>query len=166
MEALGRLFKNSVKLYIYPMRTDAYNRYCQADTTSSPTPGLGNSEHPLAIDVWINATNLQVKLHLRNLMSTFLRITTWFRWSDLIPRSRRYCPRISLRKSRPENPDGREWFPKRHRQLLRNDICSVTEAESRTAADNPACGSPQVSARKSPRNIIAAISSIGPPPVL
>jgi hypothetical protein len=50
----------------------AYNRYCLADPTSCPTPGLGISEHPLAMDVWINATNLQVKLHLRNLYAHLL----------------------------------------------------------------------------------------------
>jgi len=53
LESFGRLFKNSVKLYIYPMRIGAYNRYCLADPTSCPTPGLGTSEHPLAVDVWI-----------------------------------------------------------------------------------------------------------------
>ena len=54
------------------MRMSAYNRYCQADPTSCPTPGLGISEHPLAVNVWINATNLQVKLHLRNLYAHLL----------------------------------------------------------------------------------------------
>jgi hypothetical protein len=71
LESFGRLFKNLVKLYIYPMRIGAYNRYCQTDPTS-PTPGLGISEHPLAVNVWINATNLQVKLHLRNLYAHLL----------------------------------------------------------------------------------------------
>ena len=50
----------------------AYNRYCLADPTSGPTPGLGISEHPLAKDVWINAANLQVQLHLRNLYAHLL----------------------------------------------------------------------------------------------
>src|ERR1700687_6051277 len=72
LESFGRLFRNSVKLYVYPMRMGAYNRYCQADPTSCPTPGLGISEHPLAMNVWINATNLQVKLHLRNLYAHLL----------------------------------------------------------------------------------------------
>ena len=72
LESFGRLFKNSVKLYIYPMRMGAYNRFCQADPTSCPTPGLGISEHSLAMDVWINATNLQVQLHLRNLYAHLL----------------------------------------------------------------------------------------------
>jgi hypothetical protein len=72
LESFGRLFKNSVKLYIYPMRMGAYNRYCQADPTNRPTSGLGISEHPLAMGVWINATNLQVEMHLRNLYAHLL----------------------------------------------------------------------------------------------
>jgi hypothetical protein len=72
LESFGRLFKNAVRLYIYPMRMSAYNRYCQADPASGPTPGLGISEHPLAKDVWINAANLQVQLHLRNLYAHLL----------------------------------------------------------------------------------------------
>ena len=66
LESFGRLFRNSVKLYIYPMRIGAYDRYCTRHPSDSPTTALGRSEHPLAVDVWINAINLQVELHLRN----------------------------------------------------------------------------------------------------
>ena len=38
LESFGRLFKNLVKLYIYPMRIGAYNRYCQTDPTSCQLP--------------------------------------------------------------------------------------------------------------------------------
>ena len=63
LESVGRLFKASTKLYIYPMRKSAYDRYClKADC---PTPGPGMLALPQ--DVWINATNLQVALNLRNL---------------------------------------------------------------------------------------------------
>jgi len=72
LESFGRLFRNLVKLYIYPMRINAYDRYCSQNPTESPTTGLGKSEHPLAIDVWINAINLQVEMHLRNLYAHLL----------------------------------------------------------------------------------------------
>jgi hypothetical protein len=72
LEALGRLLKHSVKLYVYPMRMGAYSRYCQSDAANSPVSSLGNSEHPLAMEVWINATNVQVKMHLRNLYAHLL----------------------------------------------------------------------------------------------
>jgi hypothetical protein len=71
LESFGRLFKANTKLYIYPMRKSAFDRYCQGGGYS-PTPALGTSSHPLANDVWINATNLQVELHLRNLYAHLL----------------------------------------------------------------------------------------------
>jgi len=72
LESIGRLFNNLVKLYIYPMHINAYDRYCMQNPSDSPTTALGKSEHPLAIDVWINAINLQVQLHLRNLYAHLL----------------------------------------------------------------------------------------------
>jgi hypothetical protein len=72
LESFGRLFRNLVKLYVYPMRINAYDRYCSQNPSESPTTGLGKSEHPLAIDVWINAINLQVEMHLRNLYAHLL----------------------------------------------------------------------------------------------
>jgi hypothetical protein len=62
LEAVGRLFKGSTKLYVYPMRKSAYDRYClKAECPAQhPAPAL-------PADVWINATNLQVALNLRNL---------------------------------------------------------------------------------------------------
>jgi hypothetical protein len=72
LESMGRLFRNLVKLYIYPMRINAYDRYCSQNPSESPTTALGKSEHPLAVDVWINAINLQVELHLRNLYAHLL----------------------------------------------------------------------------------------------
>ena len=72
LESFGRLFRNLVKLYIYPMRINAYDSYCLQNPSESPTTALGKSEHPLAVDVWINAINLQVEIHLRNLYAHLL----------------------------------------------------------------------------------------------
>jgi hypothetical protein len=72
LESFGRLFSNLVKLYIYPMHIQAYDRYCMQNPSESPTAALGKAEHPLAVDVWINAINLQVELHLRNLYAHLL----------------------------------------------------------------------------------------------
>jgi hypothetical protein len=63
LEAVGRLFRGSTKLYIYPMRKSAYDRYCLKADCPAPDPSLP----ALPTDVWINATNLQVALNLRNL---------------------------------------------------------------------------------------------------
>src|SRR5580700_2437596 len=72
LESFGRLFKNLIKLYIYPMRKTAYDRYCMTNPAECPTPLPNTSLHPLATDVWVNAVNLQVELHLRNLYAHLL----------------------------------------------------------------------------------------------
>jgi hypothetical protein len=68
LESFGRLFKNQIKLYVYPMRQSAYDRYCSANPTACAIPSLGTS----ATDVWVNAINLQVQPHLRNLYAHLL----------------------------------------------------------------------------------------------
>jgi hypothetical protein len=72
LESFGRLFKNLIKLYIYPMRKTAYDRYCLSNPAACPISLPGTSLDPLAPDVWINAINLQVALHLRNLYAHLL----------------------------------------------------------------------------------------------
>jgi len=66
LESFGRLFRNSVKLYVYPMRQSAYRHYLVTGQTSagpSPVP----AHHAFASDVLISAKNVQVADHLRNL---------------------------------------------------------------------------------------------------
>src|ERR1700693_6356463 len=72
LESFGRLFKNLIKLYIYPMRKSAYDRYCLANPSECPIPLTGTSLHAQATDIWINAINLQVQMHLRNLYAHLL----------------------------------------------------------------------------------------------
>jgi hypothetical protein len=72
LESFGRLFKNLIKLYIYPMRKSAYDRYCLANPAECPIPLVGTSLHSLGADVWVNAINLQVQMHLRNLYAHLL----------------------------------------------------------------------------------------------
>ncbi len=72
LESFGRLLKNETKLYIYPMRKAAYDRYCQSAEAPRPTPSGRSSAHALATEVWINANNLQVEVHLRNLYAHLL----------------------------------------------------------------------------------------------
>src|SRR3984893_10421105 len=71
LESFGRLFKYAIKLYVYPMRKSAYDRYCMA-SDDCPAPSLGAGGHPLGTDIWINATNLQVTMNLRNLYAHLL----------------------------------------------------------------------------------------------
>jgi hypothetical protein len=71
LESFGRLFRNSVKLYIYPMQQTAYDRYI-ATTTGAAAPSHGPAGHAFSNAVLINAKNLQVSDHLRNLYAHLL----------------------------------------------------------------------------------------------
>ena len=70
LESFGRLFRNSVKLYIYPMRGEAYDRYLASDHGASAPSGTG--PHAFSSSVLINARNVQVVDHLRNLYDHLL----------------------------------------------------------------------------------------------
>ncbi len=68
LESFGRMFRVAVKLYVYPMRQDAYDRYL---TTGQPAPAALNA-HAFASNVLITAKNVQVNDHLRNLYAHLL----------------------------------------------------------------------------------------------
>jgi hypothetical protein len=70
LESFGRLFRNAVKLYIYPMRQEAYDKYLTSGPTST-APGATGA-HSFASSVLINAKNVQVVDHLRNLYNHLL----------------------------------------------------------------------------------------------
>ncbi len=69
LESFGRLFRNAVKLYIYPMRQDVYSRYIADTEDACPLPP---SRHPFVSNVMITAKNLQVSQRLQNLYQHLL----------------------------------------------------------------------------------------------
>ena len=70
LESFGRLFRNSVKLYIYPMRQEGYDRYSTASDSAS---GGGTvTTHAFASSVLINAKNVHIVDRLRNLYAHLL----------------------------------------------------------------------------------------------
>jgi hypothetical protein len=71
LESFGRLFRNSVKLYIYPMRQDGFDVYT-ASGQPVPTNSDRTPSHAFASSVLINAKNVQIADHLRNLYSHLL----------------------------------------------------------------------------------------------
>jgi hypothetical protein len=74
LESFGRMFRNAVKLYVYPMRAAAYERYVAATAPAgapaaggvSPSPA-GASVPNVVADVLITADNVVVPPHLRHL---------------------------------------------------------------------------------------------------
>jgi hypothetical protein len=66
LESFGRLFRNAVKLYVYPMREEAYERYI-VDFN-----GTGTSVRSFASNVLINAKNVRIADHLSSLYAHLL----------------------------------------------------------------------------------------------
>jgi hypothetical protein len=66
LEAFGRLFRNSVKLYVYPMTKEAYARYILESS------GSGASLQSFAPNVLISAKNVRIVDHLASLYTHLL----------------------------------------------------------------------------------------------
>lgn len=67
LESFGRMFKHAVKLYIYPMRQEAFDRYLNS------SGGPANvASHAFAANVLITAKNVHVSDHLTNLYAHLL----------------------------------------------------------------------------------------------
>ena len=66
LESFGRLFRNAVKLYIYPMKKEAYERYI-VDSGANDM-----STHTFTSNVLINAKNVRIVDHLANLYAHLL----------------------------------------------------------------------------------------------
>ncbi|HEY8932562.1 MAG TPA: TonB-dependent receptor [Rariglobus sp.] len=71
LENFGRLFRNAVKLYIYPMQQLAYDRYLAFGHPAAPSE-KHVAGSPFAANVLITAKNLQVEDHLSNLYAHLL----------------------------------------------------------------------------------------------
>jgi hypothetical protein len=70
LEAFGRLFKEDVKLYIYPMNASGYNAY-QNEMDAATLERL-MAENPLGKDVLVTAENVQIADHLKGLYEYLL----------------------------------------------------------------------------------------------
>ena len=72
LENFGRLFRHSVRLYVYPMQSAAYDRYLATGHPATTAPFVPAAPSPFAKDVLITARNVQVAPHLRNLYEHLL----------------------------------------------------------------------------------------------
>jgi hypothetical protein len=68
LESMGRMFKHAVKLYIYPMRPDIFDRHL----AHGPAGGAARPDQAVAADALITARNLQVAPKLRHLYAHLL----------------------------------------------------------------------------------------------
>jgi len=72
LESFGRLFRNAVKLYIYPMQKTAFERYLSDGPTTAPLPPSTAAPTAFAPHLLITAKNLHVPYNLRNLYAHLL----------------------------------------------------------------------------------------------
>ncbi|HVU33337.1 MAG TPA: TonB-dependent receptor [Opitutaceae bacterium] len=70
LESFGRMFRNAVKLYVYPMRQDAFERYLSTGGAVAGPASL--TTNAFTSNVLITAKNVQVTDHLRNLYAHLL----------------------------------------------------------------------------------------------
>jgi hypothetical protein len=69
LESFGRMFKNAVKLYVYPMRQEAFDRYLSNGGVAPIGSAVG---HAFSANVLITAKNVHIEDHLRNLYDHLL----------------------------------------------------------------------------------------------
>jgi len=69
LESFGRMFKNAVKLYVYPMRQEAFDRF---QAIGGQAPVGSSAGHAFAAAVLITAKNVHIEAHLRNLYDHLL----------------------------------------------------------------------------------------------
>jgi hypothetical protein len=69
LESMGRMFRHAVKLYIYPMQKEAYDRYHASDQPAKISPPAGDA---FSSGIMITARNLQVSARLQNLYAHLL----------------------------------------------------------------------------------------------
>jgi len=67
LESFGRLFRNAVKLYIYPMRRSAYESYLNGSQPAAEQVAPPAPMNDFAANVLVTARNVQVADRLRNL---------------------------------------------------------------------------------------------------
>ncbi|HWB57895.1 MAG TPA: TonB-dependent receptor [Chthoniobacteraceae bacterium] len=72
LESFGRLFRNSVKLYVYPMRQDVFSRYLASADGADGADRPAMSASSFASNVLITARNVQVTPRLQNLYQHLL----------------------------------------------------------------------------------------------
>ena len=112
LESFGRLFRNSVRLYIYPMRREAYKHYLATGQPGGEPATATVAPFGSTLNVLITAKNVQVVDHLRNLYNHLLEN----HYIDCIigfdPNIMGIFSRDVLRRIRENDPSWEEMVPK------------------------------------------------------
>ena len=104
LESFGRLFRNSVKLYVYPMRKEAYDRYVAAGDNAVTAP-VSTS------DALISADTMRVVPHLQHLYAHLLENHYIENLTGSNPASLNIISRDVLGKIQANEPSWEEMVP-------------------------------------------------------
>ena len=104
LESFGRLFRNSVKLYVYPMRKEAYESYVGRGDSAVTAPAL-------AANALISADNMQVVPHLQHLYAHLLENHYIERITGYNPASLNIISRDVLGKIKTGDPAWEKMVP-------------------------------------------------------
>jgi len=130
LEAFGRLFKEDVKLYIYPMNASGYKAYknqVDSDTFFSQTAASN-----LGKDVLITAENLRVADHLKGLYNYLLENGFIEPIRSHSVENMNILSRFVIEKIEKGDPSWRELVPEPVAQYItENNLWGVCEAEKK-----------------------------------
>ena len=129
LESFGRLFRNSVKLYIYPMRTGLFTRYLE----STPEENRNTESPSFTSNVMITARNLQVTPNLQNLYQHLLEnrcLECVTGYDDYI---NNVYTRDELKKIKENDPDWEKIVPPQVATMIKQRRLFGYNAESPTS---------------------------------
>ncbi|MDD2763931.1 MAG: TonB-dependent receptor [Opitutaceae bacterium] len=130
LESFGRLFRNAVKLYVYPMRQEAYERYVAPEAAARSMPALAPS-------VLISAENIRVVPHLHHLYTHLLENHYLESVTGYDPAMLSIISRDVLAKIKGGDPSWEEMVPPTVAETIKQralfDYCPASEAAPATS---------------------------------
>jgi hypothetical protein len=119
LEACGRLFKEDVKLYIYPMKGNSYLRYLNLDKEPSSHP-VAESEQ-FSPDSLITADNLKVKVRIQGLYNYLLENNFIEPLKEFDPNCLGIFSRDVLKSIQENKPDWEQSVPEKLVELIKKN---------------------------------------------
>jgi hypothetical protein len=104
LESFGRLFRNAVKLYVYPMRKEAYDRYVAASDNAFTAPAAASGD-------LISADTMRVVPHLQHLYAHLMENHYIENLTGFNPASLDIISRDVLGKIQANEPSWEEMVP-------------------------------------------------------
>ncbi|WP_068629376.1 nicotinate-nucleotide adenylyltransferase [Cephaloticoccus primus] len=152
LESLGRLFRHSVKLYVYPMLLEAYQQYISTGENGTPPAALPSAPNAPGVPdaaqlraaapaATVTARNIQVAPHLRNLYAhlqdnCYIECLTGYN-PDIL----HIFSREVLRRIRAKDPSWEELVPDSVATVIKaRELFSYKKTETENLPEEAAAG--------------------------